>query len=630
MTRNGWTETKLGEVVELKRGYDLPKKNRETGSVPIISSSGLSGMHNEAKVKGPGVVTGRYGTIGEVHWVDEDYWPLNTALYVRNFNGNDRRYIYYFLKTIDYFRYSDKAAVPGVNRNHLHRAKVIVPPLVEQKAIAEILGALDAKIGLNRRMNETLESLARALFKSWFVDFDPVRAKMDGRQPPGLSPEIAALFPDSFEHQKGELIPTGWTRSAVSEVMHVNPSRRLAKRQSAPYLDMKNMPTQGHHPDGWIQREFNSGTRFINGDTLLARITPCLENGKTAFVDFLGDGEIGWGSTEYIVLRPCPPLPAEFGYYLARSDELRLHAIKNMTGSSGRQRVPPNCLDQYFIAVPSRRIAETFGGIARPMMTRIKSNCDEARTLGALRDALLPRLLSGDLRVPDTERFATNTLRPRVSDAEIAETRHGQSANPRCQVAQTSCAPRTTSARQLNADTVVAATHVEVDDDPAATADSDDIATERLDISDFETDDVMAAFRQAVRNRGTVTRDELLKDVSVRLGFQRLGSTIEHTLRGHLRAAIRRRIIGSDGLYDVFAATPSMSDYSRDELVDVLRSVIHSGTTVTRDEAIQAVARHLGFTRIRNTVAAPIRSAINGAIRRGVLNYEGDVLWRAD
>nr|WP_277883458.1 N-6 DNA methylase [Nostoc flagelliforme] len=170
-----------------------------------------------------------------------------------------------------------------------------------------ILGTLDDKIELNQQINHTLEAIARALFKSWFIDFDPVRAKIDGRQPAGMDAETAALFPDEFEDSAGK-IPNGWKTVPLSEVIEVNPRRSLTQGKLAPYLDMQNMPTQGHRPNGWIYREFSSGTKFIQGDTLLARITPCLENGKTAFIDFLPEGEVGWGSTEYIILRPKPPL----------------------------------------------------------------------------------------------------------------------------------------------------------------------------------------------------------------------------------------------------------------------------------------------------------------------------------
>ena len=141
-----WREMPLGDVVELKRGYDLPKKKRIAGSVPLVSSSGISDYHAEAKVRGPGVVTGRYGTLGQVYFLRDDFWPLNTTLYVRDFKGNDPRFIAYFLESLDFSAYSDKAAVPGLNRNHLHQALVRLPPLPEQRAIAHVLGTLDDKI----------------------------------------------------------------------------------------------------------------------------------------------------------------------------------------------------------------------------------------------------------------------------------------------------------------------------------------------------------------------------------------------------------------------------------------------------------------------------------------------------
>ena len=203
-----WHETSLGEVIELKRGYDLPKRERIPGSMPLVSSSGITDYHAKAKVKGPGVVTGRTGTLGQVFFVRDDFWPLNTTLYVRDFKGHDPRFISYFLRTLDFSAYSDKAAVPGLNRNHLHQEIVRVPPLEEQRAIARVLGALDDKIELNRRTSETIEEMARALFRSWFVDFDPVRAKAEGR-PSGLPPALDALFPASFEASELGEIPAG-------------------------------------------------------------------------------------------------------------------------------------------------------------------------------------------------------------------------------------------------------------------------------------------------------------------------------------------------------------------------------------------------------------------------------------
>jgi len=138
-----WRECKLGDVINLKRGYDLPQQNRTLGPFPIVSSSGVTDYHAEAKVKGPGVVTGRYGTLGEVFYMEEDFWPLNTSLYVQDFKGNDPRFISYFLRQLNFGTRNAAGAVPGVNRNHLHAMKVLVPPIPLQRRIAGILSAYD-------------------------------------------------------------------------------------------------------------------------------------------------------------------------------------------------------------------------------------------------------------------------------------------------------------------------------------------------------------------------------------------------------------------------------------------------------------------------------------------------------
>jgi type I restriction enzyme S subunit len=149
-------EKPLGEVITLQRGFDLPYHQRRAGPIPIVSSAGISGWHDKTPVEGPGVVTGRYGTVGEVFYVDGPYWPHNTTLWVKDFKGSEPRFIYYLLKTIDYSVASSKTGVPGVDRNDLHRILVKVPLRAEQRRIATILGSLDDKIELNRRMNVTL------------------------------------------------------------------------------------------------------------------------------------------------------------------------------------------------------------------------------------------------------------------------------------------------------------------------------------------------------------------------------------------------------------------------------------------------------------------------------------------
>ncbi|MDD3182964.1 MAG: restriction endonuclease subunit S [Alphaproteobacteria bacterium] len=297
------------------------------------------------------------------------------------------------------------ATMPNLNTSILSNVPVLLPSYNEQKAIAAILGALDDKIELNRRMNATLEAMARALFKSWFVDFDPVRAKMEGKQPFGMDSETAALFPSRLVSSELGDIPEGWDVGAVTDIVELNPSTAIQKDTTAPYLDMAALPVVGSWPDAPSQRAVSSGSRFKNGDTLLARITPCLENGKTAFVSCLPDDVVGWGSTEFIILRPRPPVPSEYGYILARFDSFRSHAIQSMTGTSGRQRVQVESLGRYQLPIPDKNIFIEFGKQVAPLFEKIQCNAKENEDLSNTRDYLLPKLISGDIRIPDAEKF---------------------------------------------------------------------------------------------------------------------------------------------------------------------------------------------------------------------------------
>lgn len=321
---------------------------------------------------------------------------------------------------------------PSIKLPHLLDSEIEVPSISVQKAIANFLGTLDDKIDLNRRINQTLEQMAQALFKSWFVDFDPIKAKIaaiqGGRDPlraamsaisgktddvlDQLPPEqyqqlaaTAALFPDEMVDSELGEIPKGWKVRPMPESIEVNPTRQLKKGAVAPHLDMANVPTNSSRAHTVVLREFASGSKFINGDTLLARITPCLENGKTAFVDFLSNDQIGWGSTEFIVLRPKGHLPVELAYFLCRHPDFRAFAIAQMAGTSGRQRVPNDCFANYLLTVPSQEVTVAFGVVAKCLMNQIRSQDEASKSLSTLRDTLLPKLLSGELDVSKLDQY---------------------------------------------------------------------------------------------------------------------------------------------------------------------------------------------------------------------------------
>lgn len=363
------------------------------------------------------------GTLGKIGLMPKNrryhrYIMGNSMLRVRcNRDVLVPEYLYYWLSSTEGTHYLlsrvSQVGVPQIQQplTTLRECALPVPPIREQQAIACILGTLDEKIELNQLRNRTLEAVTRATFQSWFVDFGPVRAKAEGHKPAGLSKELAALFPKGFEESELGDIPKGWRVRSLPEVCEINPTRSLSKGTVAPYLDMANMPTQGPSPEAWVLREMGSGMKFINGDTLVARITPCLENGKTAFVDFLDNGQVGWGSTEYIVLRPKGAIPPVFAYLLARTEDFRSFAIQQMTGSSGRQRVPADSLTKYHLVTPNpdSELFERFGKLVTPLFQSISANMHQTRTLASLRDALLPKLISGELRVPDAERIVGRT-----------------------------------------------------------------------------------------------------------------------------------------------------------------------------------------------------------------------------
>ena len=402
-----WVETNLGDVIDLKRGYDLPKRNRTPGPVPLVSSSGVSDYHSEAKVKGPGVVTGRYGTLGQVFFVLQDFWPLNTTLYVRDFKGNDPRFISYFLTGIDYLAYSDKAAVPGLNRNHVHQAEIRFPTDInEQRAIAHILGTLDDKIELNRRMSETLEAMARALFRSWFVDFDPVRAKMEGRDP-GLPKHIADLFPDRLVDSELGKIPEGWELKAIGDLADVvgggtpstkEPNYWDGSHHWATPKDLSALAfpvlldTERRVTDAGLQK-ISSGLLPI-GTVLLSSRAP---------IGYLAIAEIPVAINQgFIAMRPKASVSNLFLLLWAR--ETHEVILSNANGSTFLEISKKN-FRPIPVVTPPTSIMAAFDRIARPLYCRLVSSERESRNLAALRDALLPRLISGELRVKDTEQF---------------------------------------------------------------------------------------------------------------------------------------------------------------------------------------------------------------------------------
>ena len=342
-----------------------------------FSHDGLAFINNEQAAKLSNVevfdgdvllnITG--DSVARACIMDSAFLPARVNQHVAIVRGKKshvlNRYLLYFLQWQK--GYLLQLASAGATRNALTKGmleqlEIDLPSLDEQKRIVAILGALDDKIELNNKINENLQQQVFALFDKLVFDSDNAKCH-------------------------------------VSDIAYLNPKRTLSKNQMARCIDMSQLSTIGTFPSGWEMKPFAGGMRFMNGDTLLARITPCLENGKAAFIDFLDQDEVAFGSTEYIVLAPKEGIPAEFLYCLARYPAFVDYAVKNMNGSSGRQRVSAETIGQFVL--PKIMLSEImlFEKKAVPLFRKMRYNSLENICLAQMRDIMLPKLMTGEIEV---------------------------------------------------------------------------------------------------------------------------------------------------------------------------------------------------------------------------------------
>ena len=328
---------------------------------------------NKANAHRGDIVITHRGTLGQIVFIPQDskydrYVISQSQFRVRcNDKVLPEYLVYYFHTPIGQHKLLSNASqvgVPALARpsSTFQQIEVVLPELSIQKCVVEIISTIQKKIANNQELNDNLQQQA-------FSVFDNLIANAENND------------------------------YTVSDYAFLNPKRTLAKNQVARSIDMSQLSTSGAFPSGWEMKPFNGGMRFTNGDTLLARITPCLENGKTAFIDFLDDGEVAFGSTEYIVLAPKNDTPPEMLYCLARYPAFVDYAVKNMNGSSGRQRVSAETVGQYRLPLFDKHSLVLFKEVVSPMFLKMRYNSLENMRLAELRDALLPKLMSGEIDV---------------------------------------------------------------------------------------------------------------------------------------------------------------------------------------------------------------------------------------
>ncbi|MFJ9660606.1 restriction endonuclease subunit S [Streptomyces griseoflavus] len=359
-----WSRTTVGDVITLQRGFDITKAQQNPGDVPVVSSGGISSYHDTAMAEGPGVVMGRKGTLGKVFWLEGGYWPHDTTLWVKDFKGNDRRFVYYFLGTLNYLSMDVGSSNPTLNRNHVHPTPINWPPLEEQKGIAAMLGALDDKIAVNERIALTSEELTLNLAS-------PVRWQARARVE-----EVCVL-------RREQVSPRD-----VSE--------ELVDHYSLPAFDA------GRTPERVAPEAIRSGKFSVTEPAvLLSKLNPEIPR---AWDVTPGSSVPSLASTEFLVLVPRGTLTSHELWAVVRQQAFFDDLASRVTGTSkSHQRVRPAEVMATEIVDP-RQFGEA-GGQIRNLCATAALARHESQTLATLRDTLLPQLMSGRLRVKDAEKI---------------------------------------------------------------------------------------------------------------------------------------------------------------------------------------------------------------------------------
>ncbi len=367
--------------------------NNDSIGMPLLNGPTEFGSNNPIPVlfttdskrecdKGALIFCVRGSTTGRMNWADQKY---SLGRGVCSFKGDDEyttRFIRYCIEVNleALLKLAGGGTFPSLTKDTIHNFEIPFPD--NYKNISKVVIAYDNLIENNNLRIAILEDMAQSLYREWFVKF-----RFPGHQN------------TKFKESTLGLIPDGWEIKVASEVIDIAPKMSLPKVGTKPFVSMPSISTASMVINEIEMRDGNSGTKFINGDTLMARITPCLQNGKTGFVQFLDEiNPIGFGSTEFIVMR-SKELTPEFVYCLARSDSFRGNAINSMAGADGRQRVKNDCFNSYHLAVPPKKYLEKFSEISVPAFKEIFALNQKNKNLKKQRDMLLPKLISGKMKL---------------------------------------------------------------------------------------------------------------------------------------------------------------------------------------------------------------------------------------
>lgn len=388
--KTSWTKIHLGDVITLQRGFDLPERDRVAGNVPIVSSSGISGYHSEAKVSAPGVVTGRYGTLGEVFYVDVDFWPLNTTLWVKDFKGNCPRFISYLLRTLHLGTQNAAGAVPGLNRNALHLLPVRVPPRSIQERIAYILSSYEDLIENNTRRIRVLEEMAQMVYRDWFVNFRfPGARKVKlADSDLGTVPEgWCQAYPDHVDFLEGPGLRRWQYRESGLRFLNIrtigNGDIDLSKTQ---FIDPAEAETKYRH---FLLAEYD---HVVSSSGTIGRIVTVRREHLPLMLN-----------TSVIRMRPKGDCVGRWQLKHFLKSEYFQTQIRSFASGVAQMNFGPSHLKQMKIVAPPAKVSDMYEAMVSPIEELALNLIQTNSNVNSTSDSLLPRLVSGELSVEHVE-----------------------------------------------------------------------------------------------------------------------------------------------------------------------------------------------------------------------------------
>lgn len=354
-----WKEVRLGDILNFRRGHDLPHSAMKPGNIPVAGSNGVIGYHDTATPIKPILTIGRSGNVGKPYFYEEA-WAHNTTLYVDDFKGNDPKFLYYLCQTMPFANFGGGSAVPTLNRNHIHPLETKIPVKVEdQRRIASILSSLDRKIELNNKINADLEEMAQAIFKNWFVDFEPFKG-------------------GKFVDSELGMIPEGWKVGCLGDLITIKYGKDHKK------LEDGTFPVYG---SGGFMRFVNSW--LYDGESVLIPRKGTLDNIMYVCEKF-------WTVDTMFFSVPKMDYVMKYVYnYIKRFDFSKMNEGTSVPSNTAAR------LNKMPILIPTHEILEMYDETLCPIYNKRKMKDKESRILSLLRDTLLPRLMSGELEVPE-------------------------------------------------------------------------------------------------------------------------------------------------------------------------------------------------------------------------------------